>query len=103
MPDPSFPILIDHDFRGRTAPSLRQIGSCLSCVGVPTEMLREHLEQCYSNHGEGIEQLARRGGLAADECLAVLEGRPWLPVDDATAQSRLVRVVLDWQGKQRHR
>jgi hypothetical protein len=49
----SFPVLLDHDFRVRTARSLREVGLCLSCVGVPRAMLVEHIEQCYLNHGVG--------------------------------------------------
>jgi hypothetical protein len=99
MTNPSFPVLLDHDFRVRTARSLREVGSCLSCVGVPRAMLAEHLNQCYSNHGSSIERLARKGGLTADECLAILENRRWLPIDEADAHTQLVRAVLQWQRR----
>jgi len=87
------------DFRVRTARSLRDVGFCLSCVGVPRAMLVEHIEQCFLNHGVGLEGLARKGGLAADECLAILEDRPWVPIEDAEAHARLVRAILDWQRR----
>lgn len=93
----SFPVLLDYDFRSRTARALRQEGSCLSCVGVPRAMLVEHLQQCYLNHGLSLERLAKKGGLAADECLAILEDRPWFPIEEAEAQAQLVRAVLNWQ------
>jgi hypothetical protein len=99
MTSSSFPVLLDHDFRVRTAQSLRDVGSCLSCVGVPRAMLAEHLEQCYLNHGVGLDVLARKGGLAASECLAILEDRGWLPMKEAEAHNQLVCAVLDWQLK----
>jgi hypothetical protein len=99
MANPSFPVLLDHDFRLRTARSLRETGACLSCVGIPQAMLRDHLDQFYLNHGKSIHQLAQMGGLAADECLAILEDRRWLPIDEADAHTQLVRAVLNWQNK----
>jgi hypothetical protein len=96
MKERAFPVLLDHDFRARTARSLREAGSYFSCVGVPRAMLDEHVQQCYLNHGTSLDRLARRGGLTADECLAILEDRAWAPIGEADAHKRLVRAILAW-------
>ena len=97
MKQSSFPVMLDHDFRSRTARSLREVGSCFTCIGIPRALMGEHLEQVYRNHGTGIENLALRGGLGADECLAILEDRQWIPLSEAELHAKLVQAVFRWQ------
>lgn len=39
---------------------------------IPWEILEPHEAQAYSNHGQSLEQLARRGGLSWREIYAVI-------------------------------
>jgi hypothetical protein len=54
-------------------------------------------QRCFINYDMHSDRLARRGGLAPDECLAVLENRRWMPIEAADAQIQLVKVVSTWQ------
>lgn len=49
------------------------------------EFLEPHRRQATKNHYQTLERLAERGGLSADELVAVLEDRPWrdMPLRDA--------------------
>ncbi|KKL57648.1 hypothetical protein LCGC14_2233330 [marine sediment metagenome] len=42
---------------------------------VPWSLVAPHQQQAQANHNQSLETLARRGGLAANELLAVLEDR----------------------------
>lgn len=48
---------------------------CLKAV--PWAFLAPHEAQAISNHSQGLETLARRGGLGPDEVWAVVTGRRW--------------------------
>lgn len=43
---------------------------------VPFEFIAQHEKQAQRNHGQSLERLAQRGGLAASEALDIVEGRP---------------------------
>lgn len=45
--------------------------------------------QARLNHGQSLERLADRGGLCADEALAIADRRRWLKVDDIEALREL--------------
>lgn len=40
----------------------------------PWEMIAPHAKQAMTNHGQTLERLAERGGLAPIEALAIIEG-----------------------------
>lgn len=42
---------------------------------VPFSMLNE--EWAQKNHSQSLQRLAERGGLGADEALAIMDKRPW--------------------------
>jgi len=56
-------------------------------LGVRMDMLNE--EQAKLNHGQSLKRLAERGGLCADEVLAIIEQRSWKKVDDIEALREL--------------
>lgn len=47
---------------------------------VPMAMLAPHEKQAIRNHGQTLERLAERGGMACSEILAVINGLPWASV-----------------------
>lgn len=60
---------------------------------VPWELMAPHEAQARLNHYQSLDELASRGGLSADEAVAVLEDRQWckMPKDEAVA--RLAELV----------
>lgn len=44
---------------------------------IPWAMLIPHETQAWINHGQTLEELARRGGLGWAEALAILEDKKW--------------------------
>ncbi len=63
-------------------------------TAIPWFVVEARRAQAYVNHGQSLEQLADRGGLAWAEMLAVLENRPWKqqPADEA---KRRVMVIVN--------
>lgn len=55
---------------------------------VPWDMLSPHENRAYRNHGQSLEELARRGGLGWGEILAILEDRPWSSISRDEAKNR---------------
>lgn len=47
------------------------------------------IEQAQINHGQTLERLAERGGLAPDEIVANIERRRWRPMDIDAALSAI--------------
>ena len=45
--------------------------------GVPWSFVEPHEDQALSNHEQTLDRLAQRGGLGADELLAVVTGQDW--------------------------
>ncbi|WP_454018462.1 hypothetical protein [Azospirillum sp. Marseille-Q6669] len=78
MADRAFPILYPNR---RPADAPRSI---------PWSLVAPHRAQAQINHGQTLERLAERGGLAPCELLAVLENRPFRRMfpDDAIRQVR---------------
>lgn len=52
---------------------------------VPWEWVAPHWEQAKKNHGQTLERLSERGGLAISELAAVLEDREWRRMEDEEA------------------
>ena len=83
----SMPIQID--FRKR-----RQRGLCPDFV--PMQLLDE--ETAKRNHGgQSLARLAERGGISPDEALALMDKRPWKPMDFQSAVNELVNRMLNWK------
>lgn len=62
----------------------------LNCpMFVPWQIMLDHEAQALKNHYQNIEKLDSRGGLAPDEMVAVLEDRPWHPMELKAAIERL--------------
>lgn len=79
--NPRFPVLFGPDEKALSA---------LGCPrSVPWSLLAPHEERAQRNHGQTLAELARRGGLAPCEMLAVVEGRKWRRMSDADAVAQL--------------
>lgn len=74
--------------------AIRAAGTSFAIVQVPMDMLRPHAKQAYRNHGQTLERLADRGGLAPAEALAILDDRPFEPMEPGLASARLVARVI---------
>lgn len=51
-----------------------------------------HERQAMRNHGQTLERLAERGGLAACEAVAIIEDRKWHRMDKQAAEYRLLEL-----------
>lgn len=68
-------------------------------ASVPRGLVEEHRRQAAVNHYQDLDTLARRGGLAPCELLAVLENRRWFAVSAEEALARLQQLVNDYQRR----
>lgn len=60
-------------------------------TSIPWELLNER--RADLNHGQTLQELARRGGLSVTEALAVIENRPWHRMEVAVAVQKLEHLV----------
>jgi hypothetical protein len=66
---------------------------------IPFAMLVPHEAQALSNHGQSLERLAQRGGLAHSEAICILEGRAWGSVKHCIENERyLINKVREWRA-----
>ncbi len=72
-------------------------------ITVPWNMIEEHQEQCFRNHSQSPETLARRGGLDPSEMLAVIHDERFYPsrytamtLDESFLE--LSQVIEEWKG-----
>ncbi len=70
---------------------------------VPWELIQAHRGQCFRNHSQSPETLARRGGLDPSEMLAVIHDERFYPsryttmtLDESFLE--LSHVVDEWKG-----
>lgn len=82
-PDRRFPVLLTEREAKDMAPR-----------SVPWSLLAPHEDQAIRNHGQSLDTLARRGGLAPSEMVAVLEDRKWRSMMFDAAVARLDALVL---------
>ncbi len=69
---------------------------------IPWEMIAPHERQARANHGQSLERLAERGGLAACEALDIIEGRRWGSAKPCIENERnLINKVRAWRAAQR--
>lgn len=81
-----FPIIDQRDWTKRDIVFPRDI---------PWSLLTPHEAQALQNHDQTLEELAKRGGLAPCEAVAVIEDREWSPMKDANAVTRLTELTVD--------
>lgn len=63
---------------------------------VPFDMIAAHEAQAQSNHSQTLDRLNERGGLSPSEFLAVLEDRPFRPVDNRRAWELIHTKKINW-------
>ncbi len=69
---------------------------------IPFAMVAPHEEQAQRNHGQSLNRLAERGGLAASEAIAILEGRKWGQVKACVENEvYLINKVRAWRAAER--
>ncbi|OFQ51993.1 hypothetical protein [Achromobacter xylosoxidans] len=69
---------------------------------IPFAMIEPHEAQAKRNHGQSLNRLADRGGLAVPEALDILEGRPWASAKNCLNNERyLIHLVREWRATQR--
>lgn len=67
-------------------------------ASIPWEMIAPHEEQAQHNHGgQTLQRLAERGGLSAQEAVAVLKGERSSFVPNPYAGIQLGALVLAWR------
>lgn len=66
---------------------------------IPFGVLAPHEGRAQSNHGQSLERLAQRGGLAACEAVDILEGRRWSSTAPGIeAERNLINKVRQWRA-----
>lgn len=66
---------------------------------IPFAMIAPHEAQAQRNHGQSLERLAQRGGLAACEALDIIEGRRWGSAKPCIENERyLINKVRAWRA-----
>lgn len=74
-------------------------GAQVLLLNIPWEMIEPHAKQAKLNHDQSLERLAERGGLDANEAIAVLtdKGIIDIPVmEDRFAYAKLFALVQEW-------
>lgn len=95
-----FPILISTWRVKDEIDAVRDFGSPYMCVCLPWDMIAPHERQAQKNHSQTLARLAERGGLGADEAIAVLEDREWRSMKDGQAHHDLCKMVAAWVTEQ---
>lgn len=66
---------------------------------IPWGFIAPHEAQAQRNHGQTLERLAQRGGLAAPEAIDIIEGRPWNSCKVCIENERyLINKVREWRA-----
>lgn len=66
---------------------------------IPWAFIAPHDAQARSNHGQSLERLAQRGGLAASEALDIIEGRRWGSARPCIENEHyLINLVRAWRA-----
>ena len=100
MTEKTFPILCSGYRNREEFTALRAADVLFYVVGIPWEMIRPHEAQAQNNHSQSLNRLAERGGLGADEALAVLGDRRWRSMSVAQAHADLAQMVSEWKASQ---
>lgn len=83
-----FPILVPYRHPHEPGQT-EEVGS------IPWRVIAPHWKTAKRNHGQTLERLAERGGLAASEAVAVIEDRAWHRMDRSEAIARLRVLVAE--------
>ncbi|CAB3850444.1 hypothetical protein LMG26846_01965 [Achromobacter insuavis] len=68
---------------------------------IPFAMIQPHEAQALRNHGQTLERLAQRGGLAASEAVAIMKGLCWSAVKTGVpTEHYLINMVREWRAAQ---
>lgn len=68
---------------------------------IPFAMIQPHEPQALRNHGQTLERLAQRGGLAASEAVAIMKGLRWGAVKTGVpTEHYLINMVREWRATQ---
>lgn len=98
-PEELFPILYGYRLEDR-AREVRRAGVMLLVLGIPWSMIAPHEMQARTNHGgQTLRRLAERGGLGADEAIAVLNDRRFQRMTEAAAQTELAALLTAYQAQ----
>lgn len=62
-------------------------------TGIAIRMVFLSAEQAQKNHGQSLQLLAQRGGLAPSEALALMECRAWQPSKEKEALRGIVSAI----------
>lgn len=66
---------------------------------IPWAFIAPHDAQARSNHGQSLERLAQRGGLAACEAIDIVEGRRWGSAKACIENEQyLINLVRAWRS-----
>jgi hypothetical protein len=66
---------------------------------IPFAMLVPYEAQAQRNHGQSLNRLAERGGLAVSEAISILEGRKWGSVKNCIENEHyLINKVRDYRA-----
>lgn len=69
----------------------------LPYFNIPWDMIASHEAQAQANHYQTLERLAQRGGLSADEAIAVIEDRKWTDMDIDDAHEKLTKMTAEFK------
>jgi hypothetical protein len=92
MADRRFTIMAPWNLKVREE---RDQGVIAIVLWIPWSLIAPHEAQAKSNHGQSLERLDERGGLTADEAVAVLEDRPWHRMPRAESNARLLELMAE--------
>lgn len=85
---PLFPVLFGYRLEEEIR-AARRDGLQSLVIGIPWEVLEPHEAQAQRNHSQTLKRLAERGGLGADEAVAVIENRQYRRMPFAAAHTAL--------------
>jgi len=80
----------------RDMPITFKVGFRESIIHLPIGMFHAHAAQAEINHGQTVERLAERGGLAAYEALAILHDHERRDVEPGYAVSCIMLAYRWW-------
>lgn len=61
---------------------------------IPLNIIKQHEEQAFKNHGQTLKRLAERGGLSWIETLCVLEDRKYdYEISEEEAKKKVIKYV----------
>lgn len=92
MTDRRFPIAEVGNLKPRKE---QECGVPAIVLWIPWSLIEPHEAQAFRNHGQYLAKLADRGGLTADEAVAVLEDREWRRMPRAESNARLLDLMRD--------